>query len=363
MPSSKHGAGWWVDSKGEFWAGPGQGAQAWGGFGRKLLIGAMVFFVFVVSVLVGLGWLVARVVSSQGVWAGIAVLLVAPFVLGAVVSAMVGVARRAFSPVRDLINVAGALADGDYSARARPARSPAMSQVVSSFNEMARRLESADEQRRQLLADLGHEVRTPLTVIRGEIEAMADGLHPPTEENLAMLLSEVEVLERLLEDLRTLSMLEAGALALHPEPTDLEVLLGEVADGHRRRAEQQGVVIEVETDDVELVVDPVRIREVVANLVVNALRAMPDGGLLRLRGTRSGGGAVIEVGDTGVGIPAEEQERVFDRFHKGVAGGTGLGLTISRDLVRAHGGTITLTSTEGEGTTVTVDLSRVAPGA
>jgi two-component system sensor histidine kinase BaeS len=354
---------WWADNKGEFWQGPGRGAEAWSGFGRRMVRGVLMFLLFMAFMLGGLVWLVAKVFTSFGFFALVAVVLITPFVLVAVVSTVVMAARRTWWPVRDLISAAGSLADGDYSARVRPARSSSMQPVVASFNDMARRLESADEERRQLLADLGHELRTPLTVIRGEIEAIRDGLHQPTDDNLSLLISEVEVMERLLEDLRTLSLIEAGSLALHPEPTSLDVLLAEVADGHRRRADELGVVVSLDAEPIEVVVDPVRIREVVSNLVVNSLRAMPNGGGLRLTAQGSGGGAVIEVSDTGVGIPQDELDRVFDRFHKGERSlGSGLGLTISRDLVAAHGGTISIESDLGIGTKVTVDLSRVAPG-
>lgn len=364
MPKQFRRGDWWADSRGEFWANPSRGAEAWAGFGRKMLFGALFFLAVVALVLSGIVWLIATLLNSVGFLGLVAVLALTPVVLVVVVGSIFAAARQTWRPVRDIIRAAGSLADGDYSARVRPARSRSMRPVVASFNDMARRLESADEQRRRLLADVGHELRTPLTVIRGEIEAIRDGVHEPTEDNLSMLISEVEVMERLLGDLRTLSLIDAGSLALHPEPTNLDELLGEVAEGHRRRADELGVVIKVDADDIELIVDPVRIREVLSNLVVNSLRAMKSGGALRLVARASGGGATIDVIDTGVGIPADELDQVFTRFHKGRASpGTGLGLSISRDLVEAHGGTITIHSDDGVGTRVRVDLSRVAPGA
>ncbi len=360
----RHGEAWWADSKGEFWQGPSRGAEAWQGFGRSMFVGFFLFLGVVGLFIGGAVWLISRVFAAFGFFTIIGLMLLAPFVIAIVVGSIAAAARRTWWPVRDLIRAAGSLADGDYSARVRPARSRSVQPVVDSFNDMARRLETADEQRRRLLADLGHELRTPLTVIRGEIEAIRDGLHDPTDDNLSLLISEVEVMERLLEDLRTLSMLESGSLALHPEPTALDVLLSEVADGHRRRADEQAVVVKIDAEPIEIVVDPVRIREVVSNLVVNALAAMPDGGGLRLVARRAGNGAIIDVIDTGTGIPADELDQVFERFHKGEgSGGTGLGLTISRDLVAAHGGSLTIESDLGVGTRVRVDLSRVAPGA
>jgi two-component system sensor histidine kinase BaeS len=263
--------------------------------------------------------------------------------------------------VRGLIDAAGRLADGDYSARVSPSGSSSSRRVVASFNEMARRLETADEQRRRLLADLGHELRTPLTVVRGEIEAIVDGVHKPDAEQLQMLLDEVSVMERLLEDLRTLSLAEAGALELHAEPTDLVALVSDAVESHRRTAADQAVAVVVDGSPRlgDVLVDPVRIREVVSNLVVNALRAMPDGGALRVRVDAVAADAVIEVKDTGFGIDPADLDNVFDRFSKGSSSaGSGLGLTISRDLVEAHGGSITIESVPAVGTKVVVHLPR-----
>jgi len=237
-----------------------------------------------------------------------------------------------------------------------------MRAALNSFNAMAGRLETADEQRRRLLADLGHEMRTPLTVVRGEIEAMLDGVHEIDAEHLGLLLNEVQVMERLLEDLRTLSLLDAGRLPLHPESTDLVALVEDVADGYRRRAGEAGVAVEVEADQgsAEIMLDPVRIREVLTNLADNALRAMPEGGRLGLAVRASPGGGSIVVTDTGTGIAPSDLDQVFDRFHKSsTSRGSGLGLTISRNLVEAHGGTIEMESDRGVGTTVRIEL----PGA
>ncbi len=327
--------------------------QAWRGFGRKLLLG----FIFIWAFLGFVVWLAFKLLSAifSNFWLG---LLLAPLVMIAVAAVVIGSGMRTWRPVRSLIDAAGRLADGDYSVRVAPSGSASSRRVVQSFNEMARRLESADEQRRQLLADLGHELRTPLTVVRGEIEAIVDGVHDPDPEHLQLLLDEVAVMERLLADLKTLSMAEAGALDLFLEPTDLGALVSDAVEGHRRAADAQAVAVAVEAADLgELLVDPVRIREVISNIVVNALRAMPDGGALRVTVAANGGQAVIRVRDTGVGIPDDELGRVFDRFHKGsTSAGSGLGLTISRDLVEAHGGLISINSDLAVGTAVEVRL-------
>jgi signal transduction histidine kinase len=339
-------------------AGMGRGQQDWNRFGARM------FFRFLMLVMVGLvaiGALGAVLFESVSWWAGLIIVLLVWLVLFGVGRGI----RRNFVPARELIRAAGALADGDYTARAQAPESPAMRPAVESFNEMARRLEQADAQRRRLLADLGHELRTPLTVVRGEIEAMLDGVHRPDAEHLDLLLGEVAVMERLLEDLRTLSLAEAGALALFREPTDLAALVGDVGDTHRRSADEAGVVVVTRLDPTigDVNVDPVRIREVVSNLVVNALAAMPDGGALTLRTREVGDEVVIEVEDTGVGIDAALVDTVFDRFQKGATSpGSGLGLTISRDLVEAHGGTIEMSSEPGVGTQVRVTLP-ITPAA
>lgn len=328
-----------------------------------MLLRFLTFLAVVLTVLIGVVVLVVTVISRVGGLSAALIILATPFVL----LMLAGIVGRSFfrswRPVRRLIDAAGALADGDYSVRVEASGSAAIRSVVASFNDMAQRLETADEQRRRLLADLGHELRTPLTVVRGEIEAMLDGVHQIDEEHLRLLMNEVTVMERLLEDLRTLSLIDAGRLELHREPTDVEALVEDVADGYRRRASEAAVSIVVHSGDElpELMIDPVRIREVLTNVVVNALRAMPDGGELIFRVDHLPEGTVIEVSDTGTGIGDDELEHVFDRFHKGsTSRGSGLGLTISRDLVVAHGGAMTLRSEAGRGTTVRIELPQGA---
>jgi signal transduction histidine kinase len=319
---------------------------------------------FFILVLVGMVVLVVSLVSNIGGVSGVLALIASPFLLILVAIVIGRSLFRSWRPVRRLIGAAGALADGDYTARVEPTGSSSMRAAIASFNDMARRLETADEQRRRLLADLGHELKTPLTVIRGEIEAMLDGVHEIDVDHLKLLMNEVEVMERLLEDLRTLSLIDAGRLELYTEPTDLIALVDDVADGYRRRAGEVGVTITVEVDGnvPELLLDPVRIREVLTNLAVNALRAMPEGGRLQFRVRATGRGATVAVADTGIGIEQPELDHVFDRFHKGSRSrGSGLGLTISRDLVHAHGGTIELESEPGVGTTVRIELPGATP--
>lgn len=323
---------------------------------RALAVAAVVL---ATPVVLGLA-LAGSLRGADGV-VGVAVVWV---VIGAVLVGAATVLVRMWRPVRRLIHVGGRLADGDYSARVSE-DGPVMTRpVLQSFNRMAARLQTADAQRRQLLADLGHELRTPLTVIRGDLEAMLDGVRPVDVEHLRHLLDDVEVLERLLDDLRTLSLAEAGALDLHRESTDLAGVATDVVSGQQRAAMVAGVSLAVDDagGDTAVDVDPVRIHQVLSNLVVNALGATPPGGTVTVAVGGDATRARVEVRDTGVGIPDDEIAHVFDRFHTGSgSSGTGLGLTISRDLVEAHGGALTVPRSGPDGTTMRVELPTTPP--
>ncbi|HJU82233.1 MAG TPA: ATP-binding protein [Acidimicrobiia bacterium] len=245
--------------------------------------------------------------------------------------------RPRFFPVRSLVDATSRLAEGDYSARVNEIEGGPLRDVVVSFNEMARRLQVASDQRRQLLADLGHELRTPLTVLQGEIEALVDGVHPPNNEQLNRLLEEISVMSRLLDDLRTLSLSEAGELKLEKEEVDLVDLIEDLAASYRGR----GVEIHLETVPASTVADQVRLREVMSNLLGNAIRHSSPGDTVTVRLVEANADYEIAVEDQGPGIPPDVLPRIFERFVKGPdSTGTGLGLSIARDLVRAHGGEI-----------------------
>jgi signal transduction histidine kinase len=228
---------------------------------------------------------------------------------------------------------------------------------------MAGRLETSEAQRRTLLADVGHELRTPLAVVQGNVEAILDGVHEPDREHLESILEETRVLARLVDDLRTITQSEAGRLALHREPTDLDVLVTDAVGSFEAAAAGAGVTLRVDVpDDLPILeVDPVRIREVVANLVANAIRHTPRGGMVTVSGGVEGGGTArrveITVADTGAGIDPALLPHVFDRFAKSAdSRGSGLGLAIARGLVEAHGGSITASSPPGSGATFRFSL-------
>jgi two-component system sensor histidine kinase BaeS len=257
--------------------------------------------------------------------------------------------------------------EGDYTVRLGRTRSDLapIQELARGFDTMAARLEADEEQRRTLLADVSHELRTPLAVITGNLEAIIDGVYPPDPAHLTPILDETRVMERLIEDLRTVTLSEAGTLALHPEPTDPDVLIAEVLHVFGPGATAAGVTLTTEgTDDLPIIdIDPVRIREVLSNLVANALRHTPSGGSITVRGGITPTSVVLSVRDTGPGIERELLPHVFDRFVKGSGSrGSGLGLAIARGLVEAHGGTISVDSPPGGGTTFRVELPRSAEG-
>ena len=276
--------------------------------------------------------------------------------------------RAVTRPVAALGDAAERVEEGDYSVRVdEPDRGPGeLRTLVSAFNDMAARLESEDATRRRLLADVSHELRTPLAVIQGNLEALLDGVYPADEAHLRPILDETRVLERLVDDLRTLSLAESGALPLHREPVEPAVLLEDVAAAHRARATAAGIELSVIVAPglPALDLDPVRMRQVVSNLVDNAIRAMPDGGTIRLTAARVDDALRIQVVDDGPGIPADLRGSVFDRFTKSATSrGSGLGLAIARAIVTAHGGTIAAEpGPDALGTSIRIELP-VAPAA
>lgn len=313
------------------------------------------------SLMVGVPALVGVYVGSRfpqgGPVVAVVIAIVTVFALLAITARVFG--RTIFS-ARQLVDATGRLADGDYSARVTADAPRSLAAVVSAFNRMAERLESEDARRRALLADLGHELRTPLTVLQGRVEALIDGVHPRDEDHLGALLGDIVVMERLLEDLRTLSLSQAGALSLHPEPTDLDAVAADLAHAYRTAE------IEVRTEGVigtPVVVDPIRVREVLTNLLNNAVTALSSGGRIRVVLSRADDQAVVSIIDDGPGIPASELGGVFDRYRTGDSRhGSGIGLALSRELVEAHGGRIDIQSVEGRGTTVRVALPIGPPG-
>jgi signal transduction histidine kinase len=235
--------------------------------------------------------------------------------------------------------------------------------LARAFNLMAARVQAHEEQRRTLLADITHELRTPLAVIQGNLEALIDGVHPRDDAHLTPVLDEARVLSTLVEDLRTLALAETGALQLHCEPVDLDALLQDIVAAFGAQAQAASVAITLDCAPRLPVLngDPTRIRQVVSNLLTNALRHTPPGGSIDITACVAGGEArtevTVTVRDTGQGIAQADLPRIFDRFYKsGDSRGSGLGLPIAQNLVALHGGQITAESAAGRGTTIRFTL-------
>ena len=262
-------------------------------------------------------------------------------------------------PLGDMVEAADRVAAGDYTTRA-PERGPRwMRTVAHAFNSMTSKLEVQDRQRRDLMADIAHELRTPLAVLQGRLEGMLDGIYPRDEGQLSALLQDTRTLARLVEDLRTLAHTESGTLTLQKESTDVAILVNETAASFASEAAERHIQLDVDVaPNLPLVdIDPVRIREVLTNLVSNALRHTPAAGRVTVTVSTRPNAMVFAVSDTGQGIPANDLPRIFDRFYKGHGSrGSGLGLTIARNLVVAHGGEIHAESVEREGTTMTFSV-------
>jgi signal transduction histidine kinase len=272
--------------------------------------------------------------------------------------------RRVGLPMGDVVSAADRVASGDFSARVAERGPPFLRAVARAFNSMAARLSEQDRQRRDLMADIAHELRTPLAVVQGRLEGLLDGVYPRDDARLGEVLEETRLLARLVEDLGTLAQSERGTLGLRKEPTDLGILLGDAARALAAEADAQGITLHVEngTDLPLLDVDPLRIREVATNLIANAIRHGGAGAAVFVETAQRPGHIVVRVRDTGPGISAEERPRIFDRFHKGGRSqGSGLGLPIARNLVVAHGGEIAVESEIGQGTTVTFTLPLPPP--
>lgn len=334
------------------------------GFGCLIVLMATLF----VSVGVVVLWLLANLfgLAAAGPLADLARPAGLVVLVAGLIALMVGIrlARSVGEPLSELVDAAGRIEAADYSVRVpTSSRGPGeLRGLGRAFNAMAARLEAEDATRRRLLADVSHELRTPLAVVQGNIEALLDGVYPADEAHLRPILDETRVLERLIDDLRTLSLAESGALPLHREPTDPAVVLEDVAAAHRARAAAAGIELQVHVPPglPPLELDPVRMRQVVSNLVDNAIRAMDSGGAITLVGALDDGAEhlLLEVSDDGPGIPAELLGTVFERFTKSPASrGSGLGLAIARAIVLAHGGTIAAEpGPGGRGTTIRITL-------
>ncbi len=272
--------------------------------------------------------------------------LIAVGIVGAV--AGVVLSRMLSAPLQDLAAGAQAIAERDLAHRVPVRGSDEMRTVAVAFNEMAGQLEQAESLRRQLLADVAHELRNPVHVLRGNLQAILDGVYPLNEEEVSRLLGQTEHLTRLVSDLHELALAEARQLPLHRQRVDLGELVKETAVAFQPLAAAQGIDLRVELLGAPPIapVDPDRIRQTMQNLLGNALRHTPADGHIRVTVTEREGQAEIAVADNGGGIAPEHLPQVFDRFFRTdgardrETGGAGLGLAIVKAIVESHGGAV-----------------------
>ena len=302
------------------------------------------------------GDVLARV--NRGIWLATLVASLVALVMAG------GLAYSLVRPIQQVTEAAGAVARGDLSRRVAVTSQDEIGKLAATFNAMAADLEKAERVRRDMTADVAHELRNPLAVLQGNLEAVIDGVLPPAPENLLPLLDQTLLLARLVEDLRTLSLAEAGQLHLDCAPTDPAALMQSVLAQFSGQAAAKRVTLRAEITDglLPLSLDSQRMTQVLGNLLSNALRHTPEGGSITGRVTGDQAALMFVVADTGPGIPPEVLSHLYERFYRAdtslprEAGGTGLGLAIAKQLVELHGGQIAVTSEVNRGTTVSVTL-------
>ena len=300
---------------------------------------------------------ISGVVNRSLLWAGIGAAA-----LGALLVWLLS--RRTLAPLQNLGAAARRLGRGDLSQRADTSGPTEIRELAHSFNVMAEGLEEAERQRRNLTADVAHELRTPLSNIQGYLEAIRDGLVDPTPETIDTIHGQALHLSRLVEDLRLLAQVEAGALQLQMSPTRIEELLQASVEAVRPRADAKGIDLSLDAEPSLSMadLDATRISQVIGNLLENAITHTPEDGRVEVSARTHDGAVEIAVADTGLGMAPEDLPRLFDRFYRAdpsrdrSTGGAGLGLTIARRLVEAHGGTIEAESELGQGSRFTIRL-------
>ncbi|GAB4215919.1 MAG: ATP-binding protein [Roseiflexaceae bacterium] len=301
---------------------------------------------------------------------------------------LAAVVARSFSrPLRSMTAAAQALAGGRRDVVVQSTRIRELDDLAQAFNRMSSALSQADQQRRQMTADIAHELRTPLTIIKGRLEGMQDGVYQATPDQVARLLDETALLERLIDDLRLLALAESGQLTLAPEQVCPADLLQDAADAFSQQAQAHGVALAVAApEDLPPVqVDPQRMAQVLGNLISNALRHTPEGGTITLSATlskdlapvedtatqnsklKTQNSLVLSVSDSGQGIAPGDLPHIFDRFWRAdrararTSGGAGLGLAIARQIITLHGGAIRAESVPSQGTTIQIALPIAQP--
>ena len=336
---------WWPAE--EVWP-PADRARIWRHrrtrFVRRI---AVLFAAMLFLSVIGASTLVLRLMGRTNV--SLSPVAIAVGLLIIVLAVLLPAIRRVGLPLGNLVEAANRVADGDFSTRLPEYGPPSIRSVGRAFNSMTARLESQERQRRNLMAEVAHELRTPLSVVQGRLEGLLDGVYPKDDAQISEVLDETRILSRLVDDLKTLANAESGMLSLKKESTDIGTLIQDIVDSF----DSAGIHFESPQNLPPVNIDPLRIREVLSNLLSNALR-YSAGRSVTISAAVDNDQLSISVADHGTGIAPEELPKIFDRFYRGpTSRGSGLGLTIARNFVEAHGGKIWAESQPGHGTVIT----------
>jgi signal transduction histidine kinase len=286
--------------------------------------------------------------------------------IGAVLALVLGIiiSRTLTRPIRELTRATHAISEGDLSQQVQVRTSDELGELAQAFNKMSTELSRSVNARKQMTADIAHELRTPLSLILGHAEAVHDGVLPPTRENFEIIREEATRLEHLVNDLRTLSLADAGELTISLQTIEPERLVNEVAALYQYETRKKNITLDVETASSlpTIEVDPGRMTQVLTNILDNATRHTPEGGRITLSANRAGDTVEFAVQDSGPGVSTETLQRIFERFYRTDAsrqrqdGGSGLGLAIAKSIVQAHGGQLSAESEPGNGLKVIISL-------
>ena len=296
-------------------------------------------------------------------------LLIYGALIGAMIALVLGVflSRSLTRPIRELTRATHAVSEGNLSQQVPVRSNDELGELAQAFNKMSSELSRSVNARKQMTADIAHELRTPLSLILGHAEAVHDGVLPPSRENFEIVREEAARLEHLVNDLRILSLADAGELSISPQTVESQRLLQDVASTYQYQAQRKNISLELDLSsplpDIE--VDPGRMTQVLTNTLDNALRHTPEGGQIMLSAREVDGQVELAIRDSGPGLKKEDLDRIFDRFYRtdasrqrdgAFAGGSGLGLAIARSIVQAHGGQISAESEEGKGLKIIITL-------
>lgn len=295
--------------------------------------------------------------------------------IGAALSLVLGIflSRTITRPIRELTRATHAVSEGDLSQQVTVHSNDELGELAKAFNKMSAELSRSVNARKQMTADIAHELRTPLSLILGHAEAVHDGVLPPTKENFEIIREEAARLERLVNDLRTLSLADAGELTVNPQPIEAERLIQEVASLYQIEAQKKNIALELDIASPlpPIEVDPGRMTQVLTNILDNALRHTPENGKVVLSAKQAGERVELAIQDSGPGVSSEDLDRIFERFYRTdsarqrdgdkILSGSGLGLAIAKSIVQAHGGQIDAESKTGQGLRVVINLPKINP--